>query len=395
MLYDFRMRCRRIVRHFGHFGFVAGLVVWHVLLSSSTPAADNAGKANATDMSIATEKFGTTSDGQPITKFICTNRNGLQLILTDYGAIVVAMNVPDRDGKLANVTLGFDSLDGYLQRHPYFGATVGRFCNRIGGGTFTLAGKTYELAKNNGPNHLHGGLKGFDTQVWQAEQISTADEVGVRFRRTSPDGEEGYPGALTVTATYTLNNQNELKMEFDATTDATTVLNLTNHCYWNLAGAGAGTVLDHQVMIAADQYLAVDETLIPTGELVDVAGTPLDFTEPHRIGERIQQVGGDPVGYDHCFVLRPEAGKLRLAARVEDPSSGRVMEILTTQPGIQFYSGNFLDGTDASGGFEKHAAFCLETQHYPDSPNKPSFPSTTLNPGETFHEVTVHRFSTQ
>ncbi len=376
-----------------------------VTMSDVTPLAGQTGPTPAVGpssspdesnrMTVARSDFGTTSAGQTAHRFDCVNRHGLRLVLTDYGAIVVAVEVPDREGKLANITLGFDSLAGYLQRHPYFGATVGRYCNRIAKGEFTLNGKAYTLATNNGPNHLHGGIEGFDRQMWDAEPITTANEVGVRFRRLSPAGEEGYPGNLQVSATYTLNNQNELKLEFDATTDAPTVANLTNHCYWNLAGAGQGNILNHQLTLAADQYLAVDESLIPTGEMASVEGTPLDFRAPHAVGERIDQLAGEPGGYDHCFVLRPEAGKLRLAARVSDPATGRVMEILTTQPGIQFYSGNFLDGSESAGGFAKHDAFCLETQHFPDSPNHPTFPSTLLKPGETLHEVTVHRFSVQ
>ncbi|MCA9148538.1 MAG: galactose mutarotase [Planctomycetales bacterium] len=344
-------------------------------------------------MKIETQDFGKADNGEAVTKYICTNNKGSRLVLTDYGAIIVAVEVPDRDGKLTNVTLGFDKLDGYLARHPYFGATVGRYANRIAKGQFSLNGKSYDLAKNNGPNHLHGGLQGFDKQMWKAEQITGADGVGIKFSRTSPDGEEGYPANLQVAVTYTLNDDNELKMEYTATTDQDTVLNLTNHCYWNLSGAGSGTILDHELTLQSDHYLAVDDTLIPTGEMAKVSGTPMDFTTTHAIGERIEAVGGDPGGYDHCYVVRGEAGKLRLAARVVDPKSGRVMEVLTTQPGIQLYSGNFLDGSAAGNHNPQRAAFCLETQHYPDSPNQAAFPTTVLKPGETFHQVTVHRFS--
>jgi aldose 1-epimerase len=345
-------------------------------------------------MIIEKQSFGTDPEGRQATLFTCTNEQGSRLKLTDYGAYVVAVEVPDRNGKLANVTLGFPSLQGYLARHPFFGATVGRFCNRIAGGQFELTGKTYSLAKNNGPNHLHGGLEGFNRFWWQPEVINSADEVGVRFHRESPDGEEGYPGKLSVTVAYTLTNKNEFKVDFRATTDAPTIVNLTNHNYWNLAGAGVGNILNHELMIAADRYLVVDDTLIPTGEIVAVTGTPLDFTTPHTIGARIDQMTSQTGGYDHCFVLRPEAGQLRLAARASEPKSGRVMEIWTTQPAIQFYTGNFLDGSATAGGHGKHAAFCLETQHYPDAPNHPAFPTTTLLPGQELHEVTVHRFST-
>ena len=316
---------------------------------SSAPSSS----AHEANMQLTQEAFGSTADGEPVTLYTCINQHGCVLKLMDYGAIVVAVEVPDRDGQLANVTLGFPSLAGYQQRHPYFGATVGRYCNRIGGGQFTLEGHTYQLATNDGANHLHGGERGFDRYLWNAETISTDSAVGVKFTRLSPDGEEGYPGNVQATAIYTLNNDNELKMEFSATTDAPCPVNLTNHCYWNLAGSG--TILNHELMIQADQFLAVDDGLIPTGQMPPVRGTPLDFTRLTKIGARIDQVPGDPGGYDHCFVLRSQDGSLALAARVQEPTSGRVMEILTTQPGIQFYSGNFLDGAAVNGGFPQHA----------------------------------------
>jgi aldose 1-epimerase len=293
------------------------------------------------------------------------------------------------------VTLGFAKLDGYLQRHPYFGASVGRYCNRIARGTFGLDGQTYALANNNGPHHLHGGDRGFDRHVWAAEERELEDGVGIRFTRTSRAGEEGYPGNLQVTAEYVLTDRDELRAEFTASTDAATPVNLTNDCYWNLGGAGTGDILDHELMIAADQYLPVDDGLIPTGKLADVAGTPLDFRRPKRMGQEIAQLAGEPGGYDHCFVLRSRDGSLALAGQVKDPQSGRVMEVWTTQPGLQFYTGNFLDATAASGGFAKHHGFCLETQHFPDSPNQAAFPSTILRPGETYRQVTVHRFSAE
>lgn len=358
--------------------------------SETTRSAPETGERN---MSIEQTVYGKLSDGREAKLFTCKNKNGLRLALTDYGAIVVSVETPDRQGQLANITLGFPSLEGYEQRHPYFGATVGRFCNRIAKGQFELDGKTYQLATNNGPNSLHGGVQGFDKFIWKSTPITNDHEVGVKFERVSPAGEEGYPGNLSVTATYTLTNDDELKIEFTASTDAATPVNLTNHNYWNLSGAGSGEILEHELMLAADHYLAVDATLIPTGQLVPVAGTPLDFTKPTAIGARIQQVGGDPTGYDHCYVVRPPQGTLRLAAQVTDPASGRHMEIHTTQPGIQFYTGNFLDGSASGGGFQKHGAFCLETQHYPDSPNQADFPSTILRPGQKFHQLTVHKFS--
>ena len=360
----------------------------------SCPAlADTAAKGK---MTLKTETFGQSKSGSAVTLFTCTNTNGLVLKLIDYGAIVVAMETPDRSGNLMNINFGFPTLEGYLQRHPYFGATVGRFCNRIAGGKFTLEGKTYQLATNNGPNHLHGGVQGFDAKMWKGEPIETSHSVGVRFTLSSPDGDEGYPGHVTAVATYQLNNANELTVDLEATTDKATPINLTNHNYWNLAGVGHGNILDHVLTLAADKYLPVDSTSIPTGELADVAGTPMDFREPHIIGARIAQTGGNPRGYDHCYVIRGAANnQLKLAAHVKHPGTGRVLEIHTTQPGVQFYSGNYLDGQPASGGFEKHGGFCLETQHFPDSPNRPEFPTTILKPGEKFRQTTVHKFSAE
>jgi len=344
------------------------------------------------------EPFGKTKDGQEVTRHTLTNVPGLRVKLINYGAHLTAVEMADRNGKAANITLSFPALDGYLQRHPYFGSTVGRYGNRIAGGKFTLDGKTFTLATNNGPNHLHGGLKGFDAVVWKAEPVKTEDAVGVKFTHTSADGDEGYPGQLSVTTTYTLNNKNELRIDYAATTDKPTVVNLTNHAYWNLAGADSGDVLKHMLTVNADKYLPIDATSIPTGVLAPVSGTPFDFTSPHAIGERIGELKKEPhqtKGYDHCFVLRGQAGKLELAARVSDPASGRVMEVLTTEPGVQLYCGNFLGGGAGEGGFKQHEALCLETQHYPDSPNRPEFPSTVLRPGQAYQSTTVHRFSVE
>lgn len=346
-------------------------------------------------LNVQQKPYGKTQSGKQITEYTLTNTAGMRVKLIDYGAIVTSVETPDRDGKLKNITLGFDNLASYEQRHPYFGATVGRYCNRIAGGKFSLDGKQYTLATNNGPNHLHGGEVGFDRVVWQAEPVKTADSVGVKFTYVSEDGEEGYPGKLISTATYSLNNANELTIDFSAKAEQATVVNLTNHCYWNLAGAGAGQILNHELMIAADEFLPVDATLIPTGKTALVKGTPLDFTTAKAVGADLKQIEADPQGYDHCFVLRGQDGKMALAARVKDPSSGRVMEIHTTQPGIQFYSGNFLDGSESNGGFKQYEGFCLETQHYPDSPNQPAFPTTVLKPGETYHQTTVHKFSVE
>ncbi len=364
--------------------------------SANVTTADDSTEPQTTEsesnMSVEKTVFGKTSEGVEVDLYTCTNANGVVLKMTNYGATTVSLEVPDRDGKMANITMGFDSLDGYLGKHPYFGATVGRYCNRIAKGKFTLDGQEYTLATNNGPNHLHGGNVGFNKVVWDAEPFETETGVGVKFTYLSKDGEEGYPGSLNATAVYTLTNDDELVVEFTATTDKPTPVNLTNHNYWNLGGEGTGTIRDHVLEIPADKYLPVDETLIPTGELADVAGTPLDFTKPEKIGARLDQIKADPVGYDHCYALRGEIGEMKLAARVIDPDSGRVMEIYTTQPGLQFYSGNFLDGSADSGGYQQYDGFCLETQHFPDSPNQPTFPNTILKPGETYQHKTVHKF---
>jgi aldose 1-epimerase len=344
------------------------------------------------------QPFGKTQDGQEVKLHTLTNLHGLRIKLIDYGATLISVETPDRSGKTANITLGFPTLDGYLQRHPFFGSTVGRYANRIAGGKFTLDGKTYTLATNNGPNHLHGGKKGFDAVLWKAEPVTAPDLVGVKFSHTSPDGDEGYPGKLDVTVTFTLSNANAVRIDYTALTDKPTVVNLTNHAYWNLAGAGSGDILKHELTIAADKYLPIDDTSIPTGELAPVKGTPFDFTSPHTIGERIGELKKEPhktKGYDHCFVLRGQQGRLELAARVKEPTSGRVMEVYTTEPGVQLYCANFLDGGAGAGGFKQHDAFCLETQHYPDSPNKPEFPSTVLRPGQLYRTTTEHRFSVE
>lgn len=343
-------------------------------------------------MAIETTSFGKTEAGEETYLYTCTNQNGLVLKLTNYGATVVALETPDRHGKKTNINLGFDQVRRYEGQHPYFGATVGRFANRIAKGKFTLEGQEYALATNNGANHLHGGKKGFNRVLWRAEEVKNDKAVGIRFRYLSPDGEEGYPGNLQVTALYTLTNNDELKVDLSATTDKPTVLNLTNHNYWNLGGAFSGTIRDHVLTIAADKYVPVDESLIPTGELASVEGTPLDFRSPKPIGQDINKIKSDPVGYDHCFVLRNQNGQLALAARVKDPDSGRVMEVHTTQPGVQLYTGNFLTGAETDGGAKQHDAFCLETQHFPDAPNQKNFASAVLRPGETYRQTTVHKF---
>jgi aldose 1-epimerase len=342
--------------------------------------------------------FGKTADGTAVDLFILTNANGMKAKVMTYGAILTELDVPDRDGKIADVVLGFDSLEGYLGKHPHFGATVGRVANRIAKGKFTLKGKTYTLAVNNGPNALHGGKKGFDKVVWKGEPLQEAGGPAVRFTYRSPDGEEGYPGNLTVTVTYTLTNDNGLKIDYRATTDKATPVNLTNHSYFNLAGPASGDILGHEVMLAADKYTPVDDTLIPTGEIKPVKGTPLDFTHSTKIGTRIGQLKGDPGGYDHNFILNKDGKGLTRAARVDEPKTGRVLEMFTTEPAVQFYTGNFLDGSirgRAGVVYKKQQGFCLEAQHYPDSVNHPNFPSIILEPGKTYTQTTIYKFSTK
>lgn len=343
-------------------------------------------------MKIETSDFGTIPDGQKVSLYTLTNAAGNVVQLTNYGAIITKVEVPDLQGKRANVMLAFPKLEGYLERHPYFGATVGRFANRIAGGKFQIDGKTYSLVTNNGPNHLHGGTIGFDKKVWNAETKKSDKALTVVFTTQSADGEEGYPGRLDITAEYSWSNDNELTFAFTATTDKTTVINLTNHGYWNLAGAGNGNILATELQLFCDRYLSVDDTLIPTGQLTSVENTPLDFRQPRKIGERIDMLP-QTKGYDHCLVVNGAPGTLRPAARAVDPTSGRVMEVFTTQPGVQLYTGNHLSGAASSGGFKQHEGFCLETQHFPDSPNKPDFPTSHLKPGEKYYEATMHKFS--
>lgn len=357
---------------------------------STTPETETAEKNMLT---VQREPFGETASGEEVTQYGLRNRQGMKVTLIDLGAIITSVEVPDRDGKLENVTLSFPDCKSYLENAPYFGGACGRFANRIAGGKFSLDGTEYSLFLNNGPNTLHGGKEGFMKKLWSAETFQNDNQVGVTLTYVSPDGEEGYPGKLTSTVTYTLTDDNELRMDYKATTDKATVLNLTNHAYWNLAGAGNGLILDHELTLTGSKYLPVDETGIPTGELAPVAGTVMDFLKPHKIGERIDQPVNGAGGYDHCYVVDGKIGELRPAAKIVEPKSGRVMEISTTEPGIQFYTGNFLEGNAKTGNAPKHGAFCLETQHYPDSPNRPEFPTTRLNPGETYTQTTVHKFS--
>ncbi len=347
------------------------------------------------------EPFGQTQDGLPVDLWTLTNKNGVTVSITNYGGIVTALSVPDRTGAFKDVVLGFDALDGYLKGHPYFGAIIGRYGNRIAKGRFTLNGVEYKLAPNNGENHLHGGVRGFDKAVWSAREAPGPDGPALELTYLSKDGEEGYPGNLSVKVVYTLTDNNELRIDYTATTDKDTIVNLTNHSYFNLAGQGEGDILGHEMTIFADKFTPVDAGLIPTGELRSVEGTPFDFRKPVAIGARINdrdqqlEYGG---GYDHNFVLSSGGGALAPAARVYEPVSGRVMEVLTTEPGVQFYTGNFLDGTITGKGgkvYRRRYGFCLETQHFPDSPNKPEFPSVVLRPGEEYRTTTVYRFSAQ
>jgi aldose 1-epimerase len=351
---------------------------------------------------IRREPFGAV-DGRPVDRFVLTNGAGVRVAILNLGGIVQAIEAPDRTGRFANVVLGFATAAAYLTDGPYFGCVAGRYANRIAGGRFTLDGRAYQLAINNGPNHLHGGIRGFNKHLWEATERTDGDGLGVELRRVSPDGEEGYPGTLTVAVTYTLNGANALRIDYRATTDAPTILNLTNHAYFNLAGEGTGSVEGHELQLNAGRYTPTDPTLIPTGELAEVAGTPFDFTSPRPIGERLRDAGSPQIararGYDHNFVLdrpQPDDGSPVPAARVREPGRGRILEVSTTEPGVQFYSGNFLDGTLAgtSGrAYRQGDGFCLETQHFPDSPNQPGFPSTVLRPGREYRSTTVFAFS--
>jgi aldose 1-epimerase len=369
-------------------------------LSSCNCPCGKAGKQAKAVLDIDVAAFGKTPEGQEVKLYTLRNVNGAGAKIMTYGATVVSLEMPDGQGRMDDIVLGYDNLDGYLKASPYFGAIVGRYGNRIGKGTFTLDGVAYSLARNDKENHLHGGIKGFDKVVWSDKPVWKSNAVGVELTYLSKDGEEGYPGNLTSTVTYLLTNKNELRVEYIATTDKATPVNLTHHGYFNLTG-GERDILAHELMLNANKFTPVDAGLIPTGELQSVKDTPMDFTKETPIGARIEadfeqlQAGG---GYDHNWVLNRTGDGLILAARVVEPTTGRVMEVYTTEPGIQFYAGNFLDGTitGKEGKVYKHRwGFCLETQHYPDSPNKPNFPSTILRPGDTYKTTTVYRFSTK
>jgi aldose 1-epimerase len=347
------------------------------------------------------ESFGKTDDGKPVDLYSLTNANGLEVRAMNFGSEIVSIKVPDKTGHLDDVVLGYDNLEGYLKNPAYFGAVVGRYANRIAKGAFTLDKQTFTLAKNNGPNSLHGGLKGFNKQLWDGKEFNNDEGVGVEFSYLSKDGEEGYPGNLQVKVRYTLTDDNRLVVDYEATTDKATPLNLSQHSYFNLAGEGNGDILQHHLLLNADRFTPVDKDLIPTGELRPVQGTPMDFNKPTGIGARINENYEQLVlgrGYDHNWVINRKDNTLTRAALVHEPSSGRVLEVLTTEPGVQFYSGNFLDGTITGKHghvYKQRYGFCLETQHFPDSPNHPEFPTTILRPGQTFRSQTVFKFSAQ
>lgn len=347
-------------------------------------------------MTISKTPFGTTKDGREVDLYTLSN-GWLTVKVLNYGGIIYSFDMPDKEGNSANISANLESIADYEKNRPFFGALVGRYGNRIAKGKFTLDGKEYTLPKNNGPNSLHGGIKGFDTVIWEVKEFKTGRSVGLQLSYTAQDGEEGYPGKLDVTVVYELNSANEWKMDYTAKTDKATVVNLTNHTFWNLSGFKS-TILNHELLLNADAFLPTDGTLIPTGEIKKVDGTPLDFRKSRVIGERIGDIKEKAFhgGYDHCFVLnREKRGGMSLCAELYDPDSGRAMKVSTTEPGVQCYSGNFLDGKLKAFGhrYVKHDALCLETQHFPDSPNKPDFPSTVLRPGETYRHTTVHQFS--
>jgi aldose 1-epimerase len=333
-----------------------------------------------------------------VTAYTLVNRNGVRVKILSLGGIVAEVHVPDRDGKFADVVLGFDGIEGYVAGHPYFGCITGRVANRVGNATFTLDGKAYKLAANADKHSLHGGANGFDKMLWRGEPFVGTTGPGVKLSYTSKDGEEGYPGNLSTTVTYTLTNANELRIDYSATTDKPTPVNLTNHAYFNLAGHNAGDVLGHVLQLAADKYTPGDSSLLPTGKIEPVKGTPFDFTTATKIGDRIQEAKGTPVGYDLNYVHGDKRiDQPKWVATVTEPKSGRTLEVLTTEPGIQFYTGNFLDGkTKGKGGaaYPQYGAFCLESQFFPDSPNKPEFPSIVLKPGEEYRQTTIYKFAT-
>jgi aldose 1-epimerase len=372
--------------------FLTSIILFSPLILAGFLSAQTA----SSKAGVQQQPFGSV-EGRAITLYTLTNSHGMEVRAMNYGGIIVSIRVPDRNGEFADVVLGHETLDGYRPNPPYFGAIVGRYANRIANGTFALDGQTYTLPRNDGPNTLHGGTKGFDKVVWDSEPLK--GRTGVAFSYFSKDGEEGFPGNLRVKVIYTLTSPDTLEIDYEATTDKATPINLSQHSYFNLKGEGNGDILDHEIMINADRFTPVDKNLIPTGELRPVKGTPFDFTTQTKIGARIDDNYDQLVlghGYDHNFVITRQGRGLVLAARVYEPTSGRRLEVSTTQPGVQFYTGNFLDGTISGKQghiYKRRYGFCLETQHFPDSPNHPSFPTTILRPGETFREKTVFKFS--
>lgn len=376
---------------------IAGLLV-ATACGTSTQQENDQPETSTSPMQISQTSYGTTEDGTAVDLFTLVNDNGIEMKVTNYGGIITELKVPDKNGEMGDVVLGYDNLDDYIESNPYFGALVGRYGNRIAKGKFTLDGQEYSLVQNNGVNHLHGGTVGFDKVVWKADTAKTSEGPQLKLTYTSADMEEGYPGKLDVEVTYTLTNDDAVRIDYKATTDKKTIVNLTNHSYFNLSNNPDSLILDHELMLNADQYLPIDETFIPTGEPESVEGTPMDFTESTVIGARIEddhQQIENGLGYDHCWVINGEPGTLRQAATVYEPGSGRVMEVLTTEPGVQFYTGNFLSGSIGKGGavYARRTGLCLETEHFPDSPNQPDYPSVVLNPGETYQTTTVYKFS--
>ena len=375
---------------------IASAFAFAAMLCSIAPV------SNAQSSRISMQPYGKTPDGHAVSLYTLSNKAGMQVSITNYGGTITSIKVPDRHKHFDDVVLGFDNLDGYTSpsNKSYFGATIGRYANRIANGTFKLDGKEYHIPTNEGTNALHGGTVGFNKRIWSAKEVSTASGPALELHYLSPDGEMGFPGNLSVTVRFSLDDKNELRVEYMATTDKPTVLNLTNHSYFNLSGQGSGTILHNKVMLAADQFTPVDKNLIPTGKIENVAGTPFDFRKLTEVGARINDDNEQlklAKGYDQNWVLNNKGESIALAAKVEDPQSGRVLEVLTNQPGIQFYTGNQLDGsTHGKGGkaYTRNAALCLETQHYPDSPNHPNFPSAVLRPGQKFDRTTIFRFST-
>lgn len=379
--------------------FAALMILGHLLISCGDSKQESQTTSTDTMTRIVKTTFGTLPDGQTADYYTLRNKNGMEIKITNYGGIITHLMAPDKNGTFEDVVLGYDSLGGYLKASPYFGALVGRYGNRIGKAKFTLEGKTYSLLANNGPNSLHGGKVGFDKVIWKAELID--NDSALKLSYSSKDGEEGFPGTLSTEVVYRLTDNNELEIEYTATTDKPTIVNLTNHTYFNLTG-GKRDILGHQVSINADKFVPVDNTLIPTGKLQDVKGTPFDFLQPTEIGSRIDDPKDEQIkfggGYDHCWVLNESGDSLRLASTAYEPTSGRYLETFTTEPGVQFYTGNFLNGsiTGKNGVvYGKRSGFCFETEHFPDSPNQPSFPSVVLRPGETYKTKTVYKFSTK